>query len=109
MVYLRKENNYDWNLEWATYKENTQHAIQNKLWDPKHGNQVGGKNGGRKPKYEISKIHEICKLLEQGYSNAAISKSLDINKKTIEAIKGKTSWIHISSKYNIPPTKKRIV
>jgi hypothetical protein len=96
-----KENNYDWNLEWATYKENTQHAIQNKLWNPHHGNHKGFAT----PKLKESQVHEICKLLKHGHGTAIIAKSLGINGKIIEKIKYGKNWTHISSQYNITTSK----
>lgn len=102
-----KENNYDWNLEWATYKENTEHAIKTKLWNPKYENHVKGENHG-KCKCKEPQVHEICKLLKKGYGIAAISKSLDISKKIIEGIKYGITWTHISSLYGIATSKKEI-
>ena len=47
-------------------------------------------------------VEEICKLMEFGYRNIDISKSLGVKSNLISLIRHKTAWEHISCKYNIP-------
>ena len=46
-------------------------------------------------------VHEICKLLEEGYSNKEISKKYDVNKDTISLIRCGKTHTDISKNYNI--------
>ena len=59
-----KCHNWIWNLEWTTTRGNTIHAIDNGLI-PTGTNRANGK-------VPEEFIHEICKLLEAGYSTLEI-------------------------------------
>lgn len=91
-----KLNNLFSNLEWVSVSENTIHAIQNELQT-----KVGG--------YDISSIevvHEVCRMLEQGYRNSDISTILNISTTRIQEIKNKTHFKFISDEYDINYVKK---
>ena len=103
-----KSNPYIKNLEWTTYKENTAHAMRNGLLDH---NKINYRRGIESPKNIHSEelIHHVCKLLEEGYGSTEISRILpEIDIKSVDSIKRKHNWVHISSKYNIPDPKHRI-
>ena len=104
-----KTNNNVHNLEWVTYKENTKHAIDNGLFNPKDkSTKARGINSGKNIHPE-SLIHDVCKLLEKGYGPTKISRMLpEIDIKSIDSIRRKLNWVHISSQYNIPDPKHRI-
>lgn len=46
-------------------------------------------------------IHEICKLIESGYSNADISRICNISNKRVSEIRSGRSYYRISKNYNI--------
>lgn len=91
------KKNFNWykNLEWATYQENTQHAIKTGL-SPKNGTDNPNN------KYDEDTIHTVCKLLEDGHTPTKISKMLGISVTLPENIKRGKLWKEIASQYNIP-------
>ena len=101
-----KQNNWFWNLEWVTPKENTQRAIQLGLTDPRHRNQVKGSKSGVSV-YNEDDAHNVCKLLEEGLSNKQIADKLKVSSEFVRSIKRGIAWKDISSQYNIPETEKR--
>ena len=44
-------------------------------------------------------VHDICKRIKSGYKNSYISNQLKINPTTINSIRRKDSWKHISKSY----------
>lgn len=92
------------NLEWSTRKENIDHSWNQGLQNPVIGEQHGANV------YSEELIHEICKLLEKGFSNFDIRLKLNLitqdNKKNesfrglIKHLKRGTAWKHIVSQYN---------
>lgn len=60
-----KQNNWDWNLEWVTVKENTNRAERMGL-----RNVRGSANGNNNYSEEL--IHEICSMFQAGKSNMDI-------------------------------------
>lgn len=89
-----KQNNHVDNLEWVTHQENMEHA--------KNHNLI--KRGNNHPCTKLSEeiVEEICKMLEFGYRNLDISKSLGVLGYQVSLIRNKSSWRQISCKYNIP-------
>lgn len=104
-----KSNNYVTNLEWATYKENTEHAIRTGLMNPyTTENKARGVDSGKNIHPE-ELIHNVCKLLEKGKGPTEISRLIpEIDIKSVDSIKRGNNWKHISSQYNIPESKHRI-
>lgn len=96
-----KTNNKPRNLEWCTGKENCLHAF---------------KTGLHKSKFSKKTVHDVCKLLEKGYSNKEISIKLHLEEKYnceyevvkgfIKSIKSKRAWVWVSDNYDIPEPKK---
>lgn len=82
------------NLEWVTHKENMSHA---KI----HGLIL---RGDRNPRASLkeAQVEEICKLIEMGYRNNDIAKSVSTTPANVAAIRAGSCWEHISCKYVIP-------
>lgn len=100
-----KTCNWAGNLEWVTIKENTQRAIANGLYDP-HDKNVPIGSDHKRSKYTEEEVHEVCKLLEQGYTRQQIREKLNIDTEIVNTIR-KGGWKHVSSQYNIPKAKLR--
>lgn len=64
------QNNNLNNLEWVTSEINTLHAIKTGL------RKQNGTDNGRAV-YSDEEVHEICKLIDQGYGNAQIANILN--------------------------------
>lgn len=91
----KKYLNWYKNLEWATYQENTQHAINNGL---------AGRPGESNPNNKVSEyiVHKICKLLEDGLEASSINKIIPDSYHIAAGIKRGKLWKNIASQYNIP-------
>ena len=95
------ENNFESNLEWATYNDQMEHASVNNLLN--------------KEGYSEEEVIKICELLEKISNQDEIIRILygDIKKYNhqyyirikhlVNRIQTKQSWIDISCKYNILP------
>lgn len=90
-----KDHNYDTNLEWATSKENIEHAVR-----------TGLKKGKKGQSHPMSKIDEatairICELLETNkYSYKEIALMTASSYAIVKKIKNGNRWTHISSNYD---------
>lgn len=88
-----KSNNYYWNLEWTTCKENINHA-----WDHGLSHSYGINNGNNV--YTEKSIHDVCYMLEHDYSFSDITKKTDVSYAMISLIYRGRFWKEISSKYD---------
>lgn len=88
------------NLEWVSNKSNTQHAIENGLWNPKHGNQAKGSSCGAS-KHTEKDAHSVCYLITKGLSNTEIMNKTKYSYDFIRSIRECKAWIHISKNYGI--------
>lgn len=92
-----KLNNKASNLEWVTSSENHIHALQTGLYVQQKGESVS--------KWPDSVIIKTCELLCTNNGSVKIVRrilmesGIDMNRTTLEAIKYKKSWRHISDKY----------
>jgi len=83
-----KLNNNSTNLEWSTAKENAQHAI------------AYGLVNYRTDTLTDSEVHNICKLLEDGYSYSKVmSRSDRYTRSRVEKIRQRIRWVRISKDY----------
>ena len=94
-----KSNNDLSNLEWATHKENINHAISTGL------RNTSGINAPSNI-YSEEIVHKVCKLLEASKSPKEISELLGVSTNLPNRIKYLGKWKEISHKYNIPKTRK---
>ena len=94
----RKENNHVSNLEWCSYSENTKHAYDHNLEQPKFGE----KNG--RATHTEAEVRQVCSLLEQGLSFRQISDKMGYeypkSKHFISNISSRVTWPHVTKDYN---------
>jgi hypothetical protein len=93
----KKDNNFWWNLEWATHKENIRHAMNTGLMT----NWAKGQNSGVAV-YRDQQAHEVCQLLEDGMKISDIADTLSVPWYFVQRIKSGKKWVHISCEYTFP-------
>ena len=86
-------NNYVWNLEWCTHKENVEHAELNGLTNHPKGEQNHSKHS------ELT-IIKVCQAIENNRSPKYIIKKYDISKNVFQSILHNRKWKHISKDYD---------
>lgn len=84
-----KENNCYLNLEWVDHHTNIEHAIFSGLRDEKPSR-----------KYSDEEIHEICQMIELGFSNKKISKLTGKRRQFIKQIRLGKRRKKIASRYS---------
>lgn len=90
------------NLEWATVKENIDHAYNTGL-------HKRGSNSSL-AKHTEEEVHRVCKLLEAGWRPVDIANKLGVDQRFVNNIVNKDAWMHISKNYKIPdPKQKRVI
>ena len=92
-----KSNNFYTNLEWVTHSENVIHAFKTGL------NQAHPKRGIEhwNAKQNEETIHQVCRMIQDGYDTKTIVEKLGVPKDLIGHIKYHNAWADISSLYNI--------
>lgn len=103
-----KQNNWDWNIEWVTRKENIQHAYDTGLMKNSMINRLGSKNPSSK--YSEEQVESVCKYyFIDNKTQKEIAEKLNVSIDFIKTITSRRNWRHISSKYilkNIKPMPK---
>lgn len=95
----KKNNNESSNLEWATYKEQIDHAYEMKLMNNTGINSAVAI-------YSEDQIHKVCEMLEEiGHSATYISKITGVSTSIIADISSNRRWVSISSQYDIPDNR----
>lgn len=89
-----KKNNYVENLEWTTVKENAIHSYENGL-------QKGAKGSKHsRAKFTDNQIIKVCEMLQSGvYTNLHISETTGVSVRTIQSVRSRYNWTHISKDY----------
>lgn len=93
-----KKNNHVSNLEWNTYSENLNHAIDIGL------RELQEFRVDRKLTDET--VHTICKYLQEGFRNIDIANMLGIDKYFVKNIKSGSQYKDIVSQYSFTKTTK---
>lgn len=97
-----KTNNRLDNLEWVTPMENIAHAERTGLRNNKGSAHANSK-------YTDEEVHEVCRLLDNGYTSGQIAdimkpelKGYEREKFTnmISSVRNGVNWTHISQNYN---------
>ncbi|WOL22926.1 HNH homing endonuclease [Escherichia phage vB_EcoM_JNE01] len=87
-----KQNNEDWNLEWSTYSENTNHAYKNGLTIPLKGTeQVQSKLTEDDVRY----IRSVYKPYDKTYGASMLAKQFGVHHSLISDIASHKSWKHV--------------
>lgn len=93
-----KQNNSVSNLEWVTHKENALHAVALGL----------RKRGVDAPMAILNEgqVHEICRMLEEGYRVKDIKEQFCVSQSVISMIRLKKQYVDIASQYDFQPKFK---
>lgn len=92
----RRTNSHYLNLEWVTPSQNTRHAVLTGLHNNFH---TGIDNPACK--YTEETIHQVCKMLMDGYTSPEVVKTLNVSPSLIHRILYENRWKHISSQYDL--------
>jgi hypothetical protein len=97
-----KQNNFVWNLEWSTRRENMIHAFKNNLINVQ---SRSGENHYR-TNLTVEIVEEICKaLLFHGMVNVPTivwelnARGIDVTKHQVNHIKYKNVWREVSDRW----------
>lgn len=88
------------NIQWLTPQENKSKA--HKSGSVTYVSKPGDESNFHV--YNEEDIHEVCKLMEQGWDMKSISKETGVSLAVIQSIKSGKNWTIVSSKYNISNT-----
>lgn len=90
---LDRSDNRVENLEWVSNRDNILHAIRMGACNLECGTR-------KNAMYEPELIHEVCRLLQDGFRNVDISKRLDVPISLPNIIRSGKQWKHISENYS---------
>lgn len=91
-----KHCNAAFNLEWITQKENTDHA-----WREGLCNSIRGENN-HLAKIDEKTAKKIIAMIMDRKNNKEISETLGVSKKTIQHIRSKECWKHLTKDIEFP-------
>ena len=95
-----KTNNDLNNLEWCTFSQNSQHAVDNGLCVALRGDDAPWS------KITSETAHKICQLLEKHeLTHAEIAKECGTSKTIVTNISSNGCWQEVSSLYNLNKSK----
>ena len=83
-----KTNNSVSNLEWMSYKDNNQHAIDTGL-TTKQSN-----------KHDDTLAHRVCQLLMDGWKQVDVTRSLGLDKSDVKQIRYSGFYSHVTCEYD---------
>jgi len=83
-----KTNNHVTNLEWMSYKDNNQHAIDT------------GLSRKRINKHTDTMAHTVCTMLMDGWKQIDITKSLGLDKADVKQIRYSEFYEHVTCEYD---------
>ena len=84
-----KINNNVSNLEWCTHKENTQHALKNKLLNPPVGERCA------QSIYKEIEIETVIDYIVDGKTNKQIERDTGVSSETVSDIRNKERWKYL--------------
>lgn len=88
-----KQNNKVENLEWVTYSRNSKHSFELGLQTPMRGFD--------NPKaHSKEKVHEVCRLLQEGYRNVDIAKITGVHSSFVKSVRAGKAGVEVSKDYN---------
>lgn len=89
-----KQNNHIDNLEWVTHGQNSRHAVDTGL--------IKKGNGLYNSELNDEQVHEICKLLIEGFRPKDICVKYGVSVDIIRKIRGGDTYFHVRCLYEIP-------
>ena len=89
---LNKRNNTVGNLEWCTYKENSEHASENGVMVSKKGEE------SNLSRYTESQVRHVYCLCRDGWSQSRAGDVMGMPRATVASIMQKVSWKHVTDK-----------
>jgi len=88
---FKRDFNYYLNLEWCSYKENTQHAFINNRLNPRKGDNNSNSKLTEKKVLAIRRLHRM----NPNYNRFTIASKLNVDESTIRNVISRKHFKHI--------------